>query len=157
AALQAMAQDPLFKSVLDAAQARVDEAFTPTGQRKRGAGDPFKQIADDVAARQKERDQAEQAASASRLLAARVAELQRDVADAEGDLQEAAMRREGLEQRRERQKALALATAAMTAGQDLVNAATEADRKIKAAEALLRELEPRIPSLRKTEEDARRA
>ncbi|MEK6263145.1 MAG: hypothetical protein AABP62_31595, partial [Planctomycetota bacterium] len=34
AALQAMAQDPLFKSVLDAAQARVDQAFTPSGQRK---------------------------------------------------------------------------------------------------------------------------
>ena len=36
AALQAMAQDPLFKTVLDAAQGRVDEAFTPGGQRKRG-------------------------------------------------------------------------------------------------------------------------
>src|SRR5439155_25963020 len=51
-ALQAITQDPLFKAVLDAAQTRVDEAFTPGGQRKRGSGDPFKKMADDVAARQ---------------------------------------------------------------------------------------------------------
>ena len=30
-ALQALAQDPLLKSVLDRSQARVDEAFTATG------------------------------------------------------------------------------------------------------------------------------
>src|SRR5262245_45025662 len=88
AALQAMAQDPLFKTVLDAAQARVDEAFTPSGQRKRGAGDPFKKMADDVAARQRECEEAEEAAGASRLLAKRVADLQRDAAAAEGDLHE---------------------------------------------------------------------
>ena len=87
-ALQAMAQDPLFKAVLDAAQARVDEAFTPSGQRKRGAGDPFKKMADDVAARQRERDEAEQAANSGRLLAQRVADFQRDAAAAENDLQE---------------------------------------------------------------------
>src|SRR2546428_1386840 len=49
AALQAMAQDPLFKAVLDAAQGRVDEAFTPSGQRQPAAGDPVQQTADDVA------------------------------------------------------------------------------------------------------------
>lgn len=44
AALGALAQDPLFKQVLDGAQASVDEAFTATGQRKRGASSPFKEV-----------------------------------------------------------------------------------------------------------------
>ena len=35
-ALQALAQDPVFKRVLEAAQAKVDSAFTPTGRRKTG-------------------------------------------------------------------------------------------------------------------------
>jgi DNA repair exonuclease SbcCD ATPase subunit len=47
-ALQAFAQDPHFKSVLDQAQAKVDELFTPTGQRKRGKGSPFLAAAEDV-------------------------------------------------------------------------------------------------------------
>jgi hypothetical protein len=46
AALGALAQDPLFKQVLDEAQASVDEAFTATGQRKRGASSPFKEVVD---------------------------------------------------------------------------------------------------------------
>jgi chromosome segregation ATPase len=46
AALGALAQDPLFKQVLDGAQASVDEAFTATGQRKRGASSPFKEVVD---------------------------------------------------------------------------------------------------------------
>lgn len=157
AALQAMARDPLFKSALDAAQGHVDEAFTPSGQRKRGAGDPFKRMADDVTARQRERDEAQEAADAGRLLAQRVADLQRDAAGAEGDLQEAAGRRERLEQKRTRQRALAEATASRNAGQALVDAVAEADAKLRAAVALLRDLELRIPGLRKTEEDARKA
>src|SRR5690606_6205902 len=41
AALEAFAQDPLFKAVLDQAQAQVDAAFTPTGKKKRGRASPF--------------------------------------------------------------------------------------------------------------------
>lgn len=41
AALSAFAQDPLFKKMLDTAQSKVDEAFTATGKRKRGASSPF--------------------------------------------------------------------------------------------------------------------
>jgi DNA repair exonuclease SbcCD ATPase subunit len=156
AALQAMAQDPLFKAVLDAAESRVDEAFTPSGQRKRGVGDPFKKMADYVAARQRDRDEAEQAATAGRLLAQRVTELQRDAALADSGLQEKTAQREALERRRARQKELAKAAEARRAGQALVDAVTEAEKKVKAAEDLLHDLEPRIPGLRKTTEETRR-
>jgi hypothetical protein len=48
AALAAFAQDPLFKSVLEAAQAKVDQAFTPKGKRKRGKSSPFKEATEEV-------------------------------------------------------------------------------------------------------------
>ncbi|MCA9654233.1 MAG: AAA family ATPase, partial [Myxococcales bacterium] len=43
-ALQALAQDPRFKDVLDQAQRKVDEAFTPTGKRKKGKASPLSPI-----------------------------------------------------------------------------------------------------------------
>src|SRR6187402_3168345 len=47
-ALAALAEDPWFKKVLTETQKRVDDFFTPTGQRKRGRGSPFALAADDV-------------------------------------------------------------------------------------------------------------
>lgn len=43
-ALQALAQDPRFKDVLDEAQRKVDEAFTPTGKRRKGKASPLQPI-----------------------------------------------------------------------------------------------------------------
>ena len=40
-ALQAVAEDPLYKRVLDKVQARVDEAFTSTGRKKGGKDSPW--------------------------------------------------------------------------------------------------------------------
>ncbi len=48
AALEAFAQDPTFKRILDAAQAKVGLAFTATGRPRRDQGSPFKQVAEAV-------------------------------------------------------------------------------------------------------------
>jgi DNA repair exonuclease SbcCD ATPase subunit len=45
-ALQAMAEDPLFKDVLGRVQDRVDEAFTPKGKKRLGQKSPWIQIRD---------------------------------------------------------------------------------------------------------------
>lgn len=45
-ALQAMAEDPLFKAVLGKVQDRVDKAFTPTGKKRLGKSSPWTQIRD---------------------------------------------------------------------------------------------------------------
>lgn len=156
AALSAIAQDPIFKAALDAAQARVDEAFTATGQRKRGAKDPFRRMADEVTAQQNAHDAAMREAEASRALALRVGELRHDATRAEADLQEAAARRSSLEQHRSRYDALVAAMAARTSGQALVDAVTEATTRTDAAGNALRELELRLPALKKAEGDARR-
>jgi hypothetical protein len=155
AALSAIAQDPIVKAALDAAQARVDEAFAPNGQRKRGAKDPFRKMADEVTARQNEHDTAIREADASRALALRVSDLRRDVARAESDLQETLERRLSLEQHKLRHDALVAATTAQKTGRALVDAVAEATRKVGVAEQTLRDLEPLLPTLKKAEEDAR--
>ena len=47
-ALATLAQDPVFKKVLDAAQAEVDRFFSATGRPKKGQGSPFVVAADRV-------------------------------------------------------------------------------------------------------------
>jgi len=47
-ALQALAQDPLFKRILDTAVQQVEVAFTPTGQPRRGRNSPFTRIGDEI-------------------------------------------------------------------------------------------------------------
>ncbi len=46
-ALQALAEDPRFKHVLNAVQEKVDEAFTATGRRKTGRVSPWTQLRED--------------------------------------------------------------------------------------------------------------
>ena len=46
AALQALAQDPVFRAVVARTQQRVDEAFTGTGQRSRRRGSPWINLRD---------------------------------------------------------------------------------------------------------------
>ena len=46
-ALQALAEDPRFKRVLNAVQEKVDEAFTATGRRKTGRVSPWTQLRED--------------------------------------------------------------------------------------------------------------
>ena len=56
-ALQALAEDPRFKQVVDAAQEKVDEAFTATGQKRRGKGSPWANLREqreNAAARQRD-------------------------------------------------------------------------------------------------------
>lgn len=48
AALQAVAQDPLFLALLNATQARRDQAYTEKGARKSAKGSPFKEASDRV-------------------------------------------------------------------------------------------------------------
>lgn len=47
-ALQALAQDPRFKEVLDQAQRKVDEAFTPLGKRKKGKASPLTPVRQEI-------------------------------------------------------------------------------------------------------------
>jgi hypothetical protein len=56
-ALQAVAEDPIFKSVLHLVQAKVDEAFASSGQRRRGKDSPWVEVREKI--RDKEEDERE--------------------------------------------------------------------------------------------------
>ena len=55
-ALGALAQDPLFKGVLDEAQRYVDRAFTATGKKKKSADSPFVELSNRINEMIRERD-----------------------------------------------------------------------------------------------------
>ncbi|MCY3819704.1 MAG: AAA family ATPase [Gammaproteobacteria bacterium] len=46
-ALHALAEDPRLKQIVDVVQARVDEAFTPTGRKRGGRGSPWRGLVDE--------------------------------------------------------------------------------------------------------------
>jgi DNA repair exonuclease SbcCD ATPase subunit len=48
AALQALAEDPRYKQVLEQVQEKVDSAFTPAGKRKTARGSVWKQASDEL-------------------------------------------------------------------------------------------------------------
>ncbi len=83
-ALHALAEDPRFKQIVDVVQARVDEAFTPTGRKRVGQGSPWRGLADERRrAEEWERDvhrQSEETAG----VRARIDELNRQLFDARG-------------------------------------------------------------------------
>ncbi|MBK7078085.1 MAG: AAA family ATPase [Myxococcales bacterium] len=56
-ALGALAQDPLFKDILDKTTDFVGRAFTPTGRPKRGAGSPWLEVADRIKSLRAEQEQ----------------------------------------------------------------------------------------------------
>jgi DNA repair exonuclease SbcCD ATPase subunit len=86
-ALQALAQDPLFKKVILKTQERVEEAFKQDGKPRAGKGSPFTQMADLVREAQQQLE-----------------DRRKDVDEAEGirkKVQELTQRRSELESRRD--------------------------------------------------------
>ena len=86
-ALQALAQDPIFKRVLDAAQAKVDAAFTPTGRRKTGQSSPFSQLKEQIAQLAQEFERLSQQRRESEDVALRIAHLGEERARLEAEVQ----------------------------------------------------------------------
>ncbi len=74
-ALGALAQDPIFKCVLDQAQESVDKAFTPKGRKKRTAGSPYVEIAERLTAMQHDHDELSQKVRETEAAEAKILEL----------------------------------------------------------------------------------
>jgi chromosome segregation ATPase len=74
-ALQAVAEDPLFKSVLGTVQAMVDKAFTETGRRRGGKNSPWTQVRDLIRQREEYERQCNEQAQKSRALETELREL----------------------------------------------------------------------------------
>jgi hypothetical protein len=107
AALQALAQDPLFKSIVDAANAEYDRAFTAQGRKKGSAGGVFKVAAERVREARVARDEAAAAASDATTVAVTLRKLVDDASAVRIAAGEAAERVAALERQRAFQAARA--------------------------------------------------
>ncbi len=115
AALEAVAQDPLFAALLRETQARRDEAYTERGERSRARGSPFRIAAERLNEARNEKER-----------------IQRVVEDSEGV---EAHLRDLTTQRGQREEAVAAATERLAVLQRL--AAQAADQSIAAEEVEL--------------------
>src|SRR5262249_42625830 len=105
-ALGALAQDPLFKKILDNAQAQTDKAFTATGRKKKTATSPFVELDARIKDLQHEHEELEARVRETTLAEARIRELlaRRDDLDRElrDDLSTLATMEKRLELQRQR-------------------------------------------------------
>jgi hypothetical protein len=150
AALQAIAQDPLFVALLRNAQARRDEAYTDKGAKKTAKGSVFKAAAERVRATREEKER-----------------LQRVVTDSEGAEK---LLRDLIETREQRHDALAAATeraalllrlaaqaAERAAAKDVVRVAQEDVDRIRKIGKDVDEAERHAKELLVQEEEAKQA
>jgi hypothetical protein len=115
-ALQALAEDPVFKRVVEATQRRVDEAFTATGRRRTGAGSPWVEL----------RDQ-------RRLVSARKTEVSTQAEESRGAEQRVAEFRRRIDAALEKLDAARAASASAEAGWQSQAARREAEARVERA------------------------
>lgn len=88
-ALGALAQDPLFKRVLDETQASVDVAFTPKGRKKRTADAPFLALTNELNDQQLKHDDLTRRVRETEAAEAKIRELVSERDQIHADLEEA--------------------------------------------------------------------
>lgn len=140
-ALQALAEDPRFKRVVNAVQARVDEAFTATGRKRTGRGSPWADLRErreNAVAR--ERDIRQQVA-ASQGAREQVGQLGEQLFDARAETERLA---DALQRRRQReaaQQACKDAEAGFERVQGIVTQLAENEQAVEAATATAAQLD----------------
>ena len=132
AALQAVAQDPLFVSLLRDVQARRDEAYTDKGTKKAAKGSVFKVAADRVRDTREEKDR-----------------LQKVVDDSEGA---EALLRELFQNRDEKREALATASNQLTLLEKLAAQAADCSAAAELVRCAEQEVERILSLSREIEE-----
>ncbi|HYV45124.1 MAG TPA: AAA family ATPase [Myxococcaceae bacterium] len=137
-ALATLAQDPVFKKVLDAAQAEVDQCFTPTWQRKRGRSSRFTEAGNAIKQLETTRGQLEQLVSQSSLIEDRINALRLRHADALAGTSEAADAVRGVKARLEAAGARDGAVKRLEAARSALDAI---DAKAARVKALATEIE----------------
>ena len=97
-ALQAAAEDPLFKSVLQTVQARVDEAFASSGQRRRGKDSPWIKVREQIQRAEEDERQCNEVAQKTTSIETELQELLAQRLERESALQEATQSLKRVEQ-----------------------------------------------------------
>ena len=140
-ALQALAEDPRFKQVVNAVQTKVDEAFTGTGRKRTGRGSPWadiRQQRENAAARERDiRRQVDE----SHGVRERVERLNAQLLDARAEAERLADTLKHRRQRDAAERALGAAQAAFDHAQGIVKRLAENEQAVQAASATARRLD----------------
>ena len=104
AALQALAQDPVFRAVVARTRQRVDEAFTSTGQRVRRRGSPWINLRDQRQAADQRRTEIRRRVTESDDARARVGKCREELDEARGQLDNASRHRKRVDVAWDRQR-----------------------------------------------------
>ena len=104
AALQALAQDPVFRAVVARTRQRVDEAFTSTGQRVRRRGSPWINLRDQRQAADQRRTEIRRRVTESDDARARVDKCREELDEARGQLDNARRHRKRVDVAWDRQR-----------------------------------------------------
>ncbi len=138
-ALQALAEDPRFKHVLNAVQERVDEAFTSTGRRRTGRISPWAQLREDRENAERRKRDVDKQLDESRAAQGKISDLEQKLASAH-DGAETARRR--LDLRRDHDRA--------------AQVLREAEAELKRVAAVFERVDGNRTAMEKTTDEVRR-
>lgn len=162
-ALAALAEEPLFKQVLDEVQEQVDNFFTPTGQRKRGRGSRFT-IAEEITQLSAKRDVLKKAVVDSQTTQEHIRALQEELSQAQEAHAEAMIALEVIrkqwtrsQERGRAAQALAEAEGAIGVLDQKALEVSEREQAVRALEALALEAEDQVGVARASVESAENA
>lgn len=160
-ALQAMAEHPLFRRALEAAQSKFDDAFTATGRRRSGRGSPWVRLRDDVQAAQDQQADVNERLQASDAARNRIQDLLEQLLEAQTAARDVEEERRRLETAWEKQSARVDCESALSdARRELARIEGLADsvrRTEQALEQARADLEAHQHSQKSTEEEVREA
>ena len=117
AVLQALVQDPVFRTVVARTQQRVDEAFTGTGQRSRRRGSPWMDLRDDRQAADQRRMDIRRRVAESEDARARVDQFREELNEASSRLDAARRHRKRVDTAWDRRQARDAAGAGIAAAE----------------------------------------
>jgi DNA repair exonuclease SbcCD ATPase subunit len=142
-ALEALATDPMFKEILDKAQAKVDEAFTPKGMKKRGRTSPWTAAKERINKARDEVKRLQDEVSKAEGLTLEVRRLTGQVHDKSLEVKDLKQRFDQTEQKREGQYQLQQA-------QRRLGSIEEQFRRVADSEVKVQELQEQLATLCQT-------
>jgi AAA domain len=144
AALQAVAQDPMFVALLKETQARRDQAYTEKGAKKTAKGSVFKEAADRLKAIRDEKERLQEIVDDSSGVDKQLWELTAKRTQREAAVASAAEHVKTLEQLAAEAAALSAAAEQVRIARDEVERIQGIDREVLAAEQNIRELAVKV-------------
>ena len=143
-ALQALAQDPMFKNVLERSQKKVDEAFLPSGNKRRGRNDPFPKATLAIRQALQEHELRKRQLEETERVREQLREVSQERLRAQAVLDDAEVSLKALEEAWEAQKALRKIQAELAEAEARVKKVTEAETEADNLAAALAEQERQL-------------